>query len=192
MRTGLLGLLLGCGVACSSVRTGQPTPQTATPPALESAAAASERITTSASRGREAAQGSTPSPKRLQKWNPIWWFGNVDDPEPPDWYRPGSRHRRWLWQLRNPLHNFTFYVIGVADRAFTRTGRHPEHVFAPDGGWNWAVTRLGWVRLPFVSFNGERCRFYLGWRERGNFGGKINIGRLPAKPAEPSTPPGSP
>jgi hypothetical protein len=145
------------------------------------------------SRPAQPANGDCKSPARqFQKWNPVWWFGNVDDPETPDWYRPGSRHRRWLWQLRNPLHNFTFYVIGVADRAFTRTGRHPEHVFAPDGGWNWAVTRLGWVRLPFVSFNGERCRFYLGWRERGNFGGKINIGRLPAKPAEPSAPPGSP
>lgn len=121
------------------------------------------------------------SPARnFQKWNPIWWFGNVDDPEPPDWYRPGSPCRRPLWQLRNPLHNFTFYVIGIADRPFTRAGRFPDAVFAPDGGWNWAVARCKWVRLPFISYNGEWWRFYLGWRERGNFGGKVNFGKLPA------------
>jgi hypothetical protein len=22
------------------------------------------------------------------KINPIWWFGNVDEPRAPDWYRP--------------------------------------------------------------------------------------------------------
>ncbi len=116
--------------------------------------------------------------KVMQKWNPVWWFGNVDDPEPPDWYRPGSANRRWLWQLRNPIHNFSFYVVGVADKPFTRTGRFPEAVFAPEGGWNWAVTRHRWVRLPFVSFNGKVCRFYVGWRERGNLGCKVNFGRL--------------
>ncbi len=134
--------------------------------------------------------------RTLQKWNPVWWFGNADDPEPPDWYRPGGKCRRVLWQLRNPLHNFTFYVIGVADKPFTRTGKFPEAVFAPDGGWNWAVARHKWVRLPFISFNGKLCHFYFGWRERGNFGCKVNCGKLhssdskretpdPAPPAEP-------
>jgi hypothetical protein len=122
----------------------------------------------------------------FQKWNPVWWFGNVDDPVPPEWYRPGSPNRGWLWQLRNPLHNFTFHVIGIADKPFTRDGRFPKDVFARDGGWNWAIAKHKWLRLPFISYNGERWRFYLGWRERGNFGGKINIGRLPPAPADPS------
>ncbi|KAF0178267.1 MAG: hypothetical protein FD161_2014 [Limisphaerales bacterium] len=121
----------------------------------------------------------------MQKWNPLWWLGNADDPVPPDWYRPGSRCRNALWQLRNPLHNFTFHVIGIADKCFTRTGKFPDAVFAPDGGWNWAVARYGWLRLPFVSYNGERWRFYLGWRERGNFGGKINFGRLKTTDSRP-------
>ena len=135
-----------------------------------------------------AAAPKVSEPCTMQKWNPIWWLGNADDPEPPDWYRPGSAGRRWLWQLRNPLHNFTFYVIGIADKCFTRTGKFPDAVFAPDGGWNWAVTKHKWVRLPFVSYNGHWGRFYLGWRERGNFGFKVNFGKLPAPYPKPKTP----
>ena len=123
-----------------------------------------------------------------QKWNPLWWLGNADDPAPPEWYRPDARGRVVTWQLRNPLHNFTFYVIGVADKPFTRTGKFPEAVFAPDGGWNWAMTRHRWVRLPFVSYNGTGGRFYLGWRERGNFGGKGNFGKIPPPDRGPRTP----
>ena len=125
----------------------------------------------------------SPPIRSAQKWNPLWGFGNADDPEPPGWFHPGSPNRRWLWQMRNPLHNFTFYVIGVSDKATTRTGKFPAHVFAPGGGWNWAVTRHRWLPLPFVSFEGERCRFYLGWRESGNFGGKVNLGPRRDRPA---------
>lgn len=134
------------------------------------------------SRGGEVYRpaASVPAGRNFTKWSPIWWFGNVDDPEPPAWYRPGSPSRGWFWQLRNPLHNFTFYVIGIADQPFTRDGKFPNDVFARDGGWNWAVAKHAWLRLPFISFNGERWRFYFGWRERGNFGAKINFGRLPA------------
>jgi hypothetical protein len=123
-----------------------------------------------------------------QKWNPIWWFGNADDPQPPDWYRPGSRGRATLWQLRNPLHNFTFYVIGVADEDFLRYGSEPGDVFSRDGGWNWAVIQRGWLRLPFVSYQGRRVQFYALWRERGNFGLKLN--RAPRRP--PEDPPAEP
>jgi hypothetical protein len=119
----------------------------------------------------------TPPIRTVQKWNPLWGFGNADDPAPPAWFRPGSAHRLMLWRMRNPLHNFTFYVIGVADKATRRTGRFPAHVFAPGGGWNWAFTRHRCLPLPFVSFDGKFFRSYLGWRESGNFGGKVNLGR---------------
>ncbi len=171
---------VGCGTARTkraSLLTGCPLPPARSPVECEGAAAAVARTATVTT--------NAPPARALPKWNPIWWFGNVDDPVPPDWYRPGSPSRGWLWQLRNPLHNFTFYVIGFADKPFTRTGRFPKAVFAPDGGWNWAVSRHGWVRLPFISFNGEWGRFYFGWRERGNFGFKINLGKLPA--ADPKT-----
>jgi hypothetical protein len=115
----------------------------------------------------------------FQKWNPIWWFGNVDDPDPPDWYRPEQPFRRFLWRLRNPLHNFVFYVVGVADKDFTRSGRYPADVFKPSPGWNWAVTRYKWARLPFASFHHGRFKWYAGWRERGNFGFKLTLSSSP-------------
>ena len=130
----------------------------------------------------------TPPIRAVQKWNPLWAFRNADDPVPPAWYRPAARNRAMLWRMRNPFHNLTHYIIGVSDKDITRTGKHPGAVFAPGGGWNWAVTRHRWLPLPFVSFDGKRGRFYLGWRESGNFGGKVNLTKrstatVPAKPA---------
>ncbi len=111
----------------------------------------------------------------VQKRNPVWWIGNADDPEPPDWYRPGRACRRVRWHLRNPFHNFTFYVIGIADKEFERTGTHPGRVFHPEGGWTRATARYRCWRLPFVSYLRGDFKFYLGWRERGNFGVKLTF-----------------
>lgn len=126
---------------------------------------------------------ASPPPGGTQKWNPVWWLGNADDPEPPDWYRPYSPFRGVQWQLRNPFHNFTFYVIGVKDSDFIRWGNEPEGVFRREGGWNWCVIQKGWLRLPFVSYEGERMKFYALWREHGNFGLKLNF-KDPAKATE--------
>ena len=114
-------------------------------------------------------------PKTHPKWNPVWWFGNVDDPEAPPDYIPGAKHRRAKWYCRNSLHNFTFYVIGVADQEFDRVGAHPGEVFNPRDGWNWAVTQHGCWQLPFVSYKRKGFMCYCGWRERGNFGLKLNF-----------------
>lgn len=107
----------------------------------------------------------------------ILWniFGNDDDWPPPDSYRQGEAmwKRKLMWSLRNPLHNFTFYVIGIADKEFTVRGRYPNDVFNRGGGWNWFVCEYKWLRLPFISYIGESIKFYIGWRERGNFGIKF-------------------
>jgi len=124
---------------------------------------------------KRPAKVHAPPIRTVQKWNPLWSFGNVDDPIPPDWYRPGDPRRSASWQMRNPMHNFTHYVIGVTDKDITRTGKYPGAVFAPGGGWNWAFSRHRVAPLPFVSFESARCRFYLGWRESGNFGGKLSF-----------------
>src|SRR6516164_1210399 len=52
------------------------------------------------------------------KINPIWWFGNVDEPRAPDWYRPHASRsfRNVAWYFRNPLSNFSNYVIGIGDK----------------------------------------------------------------------------
>jgi hypothetical protein len=62
-----------------------------------------------------------PTIRTRDKFNPLWWFKNADDPLTPESYRPKDKHRQLKWRLRNPLHNFTFYVVGVADKRFSST-----------------------------------------------------------------------
>jgi hypothetical protein len=119
------------------------------------------------------------------KLNPIWWFGNIDEPRAPDWYRPNGSCRDFMWYMRNPFNNFTFYVIGVADKETVRYGVYPYATGNPHGGWNFAVTRRRILLLPFIDYKRHRFEFYFGWRKRGNFGIKLNFRqRLPA-PASP-------
>lgn len=116
-----------------------------------------------------------PTPHWNQKISPLWWFENSADPVPPDWYRPGKKARTFTWYLRNPFHNFDYYVIGAADHKTVRSGKYPEHNMNPQGGWNLAVTAYKGWRLPFASYEGRHIRFYLGWRECGDFGMKFNL-----------------
>lgn len=108
------------------------------------------------------------------KINPVWWFGNIDDPIPPDEYRPRSKCRKLTFALRNPFHNFTFYVIGIADRRFVKYGKYTEDVFDPHEGWNVVASRCGPFWLPFISYKRDHFKFYIGWRPNGNFGMKLN------------------
>jgi hypothetical protein len=110
-----------------------------------------------------------------KKLNPIWWLGNADEPYPPSWYRPGGHCRKFTWHLRNPCHNFSCYVVGIQDKRFTRVGRFPGKVSKPDGGWNWAVCRYRWLRLPFIDYARGRFEFYCGWRTGGDLGMKLNL-----------------
>jgi hypothetical protein len=110
------------------------------------------------------------------KLNPVWWLKNSDDPVPPDWYRPNEKHRGTLWSFRNPLHNFDFYVIGVADKKFYRSGQYPKMNSDPHGGWDFEAARYKFIWLPFVSYHRDSFDFYFGWRNRGNFGIKLNFG----------------
>ena len=115
--------------------------------------------------------------KWQDKLNPVWWLQNADDPVPPDWYLPGNKHRALKWSFRNPLHNFNFYVIGVADKKIIRSGRWPVKNFNPNGGWAVATVRRKLVLLPFVSYQRTHCIFYIGWRERGDFGAELKFPR---------------
>lgn len=127
------------------------------------------------------------------KFNPVWWFGNIDDPVPPAWFRPDEKRRVFKWHLRNPFHNFTFYVIGIADKPHVRSGRYPKKVGNPNGGWNFAVAKHRLLRLPFLAYNRGKFAFYLGWRERGNLGAKINYGaKRPPKTLKPISEPAAP
>jgi hypothetical protein len=119
------------------------------------------------------------------KLNPVWWFKNRDDPVPPAWYRPNSKWRKTTWAFRNPFHNFSHYVIGIADKKFTRSGRYPEKISHPHGGWNYSVAKYKWLRLPCISYHRGKVDFYVGWRDRGNFGMKMNFNGRRTHPVEP-------
>jgi len=176
MRLVALAALGLCSIGCSTVAPqGGAEPEI--PRAVDAAGAADSVLVEESASLDETAPVERAEARfsMCRKWNPAWWIGNADDSEPPDWYRPGRRFRRTWWGLRNPFHNFTFYVIGIADKDFDRTGTHPEHVFNPDGGWTRAVSRYRCWRLPFVSYIRGDFKFYLGWRERGNFGVKLTF-----------------
>jgi hypothetical protein len=84
------------------------------------------------------------------------------------------------WWCRNPLHNLFFHVLS-APKPFTSFGAYPMDVFNPLGGWN-RVTRYGSNQKTyhFISYIGW-CKFYIGYRERGNFGIKLTANRKTAK-----------
>ncbi|HXS68907.1 MAG TPA: hypothetical protein VN761_08690 [Candidatus Polarisedimenticolia bacterium] len=131
----------------------------------------------------------TPKIHFYNKLNPVWWFKNADDPKPPEWYKPDDRHRKLKWSFRNPMHNFNFYVIGVANKKFSRSGKFPERNANPRGGWDFEAARWKFIWLPYVSYHRSKFDFYFGWRNRGNFGIKVNVNPR-QNPKEPnSTPP---
>src|SRR5438552_13521592 len=97
----IIWLLVFCVAAwgCRSVPTSARSNVTAGQPAA-----------TSATNGSLTAFTNIPNHQfsTCQKLNPVWWFGNADDPIPPQWYRPGKGSRKLTWGLRNPCNNFTF------------------------------------------------------------------------------------
>ncbi|NEW96662.1 hypothetical protein [Rhodopseudomonas sp. BR0G17] len=117
------------------------------------------------------------------KINPMWWFQNDLEPQPPEWFKPGAAAwwRALAWAIRNPLSNFTAYVVGVKDRDYEIAGTDPldAGTLADVGrtGWKWSVIRLGPLRLPFVGYAGPRVLFYAGWAWEGNLGAKFNLRR---------------
>ncbi len=128
----------------------------------------------------------TPKPNttNITTWdkvNPIWWCRNLDHMEAPDWHRPGKNFRNLTWFTRNPFNNFTFYVIGIADKEHVRSGLYPESIWNPHGGWNYSVAEYKCLRLPMISYRGKKIDFYFGWRAGGNFGIKFNIKKKPSK-----------
>ena len=92
------------------------------------------------------------------------------------------------WYVRNPFHNLTFYVIGIADKPFWRVGPYPTKTSNPEGGWNWAICERKMLRLGFVDYESKHFEFYAGWRTGGNFGLKMNFGST-AKPKKSSEAP---
>lgn len=146
----------------------------------------SETWTTSGDGTIASVTGRTRQPIWI-KMNPVWWFLNDDEPDPPEWQLPGKPYiiRQLSWYLRNPLQNFGKYVLGVADRNYAVVGTAP--IFAttwsdvdPDRkGWKVSTIRVAPLRLPFVSYENEYLIWYAGWQWSGFFGFKFNLKKSP-------------
>lgn len=125
-------------------------------------------------------------------------FGNEDDGiygEDADFLPndPNDDTKARKWWVRNPLHNFCFYVIGSADKVndeitLFRASQNGLSAFTykPVGDTVFADKASSLFlglhgKKPFFSLRiGSRRRsfdFYLGWRERGNFGFKCCLRR---------------
>ena len=105
--------------------------------------------------------------------NPL---GNWNEPNPT----PGKRRVQaaesklpaglW-WALRNPLHNFNHYWIGI-----TPIGEHGAWRQPYENGWTrhdakgYSYWQKGRIKLPIYKWTGKRWEGYIGWMSRGNFG----------------------
>jgi hypothetical protein len=111
--------------------------------------------------------------------NPVWWFLNDDEPDPPDWQLPGKPFviRQLSWYLRNPLHNFGKYVLGVTDRNYTVVGAAPVYattwsdVDPAKTGWKVSTIYIDELRHPFVSYENDLCARNVGRGARGKLRG---------------------
>ena len=99
-----------------------------------------------------------------------------------------SSFRMLQWTSRNPAHNFTFYVIGTAqydnseftllrasceDIKFLKITTHEKRDYAGQCS-GFFLALHGW--RPFLSIRLDHWRsskFYIGWRELGNFGVRL-------------------
>ncbi len=156
----------GSALAQRNAKEIKPTPMKRPPPDTNSAHWHSIHVTP---------KPDLPEIHFYDKLNPVWWFENADDPVPPTWYLPDDPHRAIKWRFRNPLHNFNFYVIGVADKKTSRSGRYPGRNSDPNGGWDFEVVRRRIVPLPFLSYERSWITFYFGWREHGAFGAELKF-----------------
>jgi hypothetical protein len=131
-------------------------------------------------------------------WTTWALFGNDDDgifgEETTSGYHTSRKvgaPRAIAWNARNPGHNLFFYVLGSgkveSEFALIRLGDEGNGLFEykKEGETVFAGKRHGFFLgfhgwKPFISLNftyGRQFQFYLGWRERGNFGSKF----VPAK-----------
>ena len=130
-------------------------------------------------------------PATLRPTGFLWFFRNGDNWSAPvinngTPYLPGIRAqwlRNFLWFCRNPLGNFMGFIVGVEGYGYGVTGPKGDVMLTtlydavpPRYGFNWSIIRIGWVRLPFVSYSGKTFLWYLGWRPAsGGLGFKFNI-----------------
>lgn len=119
------------------------------------------------------------------------FFGNEDDGiygEKAEYLPdcPNDRKKALRWWMRNPCHNFCFYVIGSADRVNSQVtllhiskqgvkgltySKYPDIDFAFCES-NLFLGLHGGKPFFFIRIGTEKRSLdcYIGWRDRGNFG----------------------
>jgi len=130
----------------------------------------------------------------LPHWGAWALFGNDDDGLWGEVSFPDQEgetvSQAAAWWIRNPFHNLFFYVVGSAHCSNSEvtllalsSSKSAFCSYQPvattnffDEGSCFYLGLHGWK--PFCSFrlqysDSRRCDCYLGWRERGNFGGKL-------------------
>jgi hypothetical protein len=103
---------------------------------------------------------------------------------------PVGLYKALAWMVRNPFHNFCHYVVGSADK------KNDEWVFLKINRNRWCCFQYNPIAhtvfagrytsfffglhggKPFISLRlayGPKWKsdFYIGWREKGNFGIKV-------------------
>jgi hypothetical protein len=96
-------------------------------------------------------------------------FGNDEDPKPLPFVLDKWPVKFYWFVMRNPLHNFTWHMIGVNGKDWERIGIDPLHSYARAGGWQWCVIKYKWLKLPYFSYINRWFRFRWGWGDAGNF-----------------------
>ncbi len=134
----------------------------------------------------------------LGHWTSWALFGNDDDgifgEEPTAYFckgSPPSLPKALAWAWRNPTHNLCFYALGSAhcvndeftllrltpcykeafvyrpQAATVFAGKGPSLYIGLHGGKPFISSRVVWSQT-------REGRFYIGWREKGNFGIRFN------------------
>lgn len=120
-------------------------------------------------------------------------FGEAHDP-PFCSCEPNDCSKFLKWQIRNPLHNFTFYVIGSANRCNSRMtllSLAPEHSETccyhacacyedafPSQNSCFFLGLHGCKPFIALRLRYSSCKksdFYFGWRTNGAFGIKLKF-----------------
>lgn len=115
-------------------------------------------------------------PEWKKDWK--WWFGNVDDPLPPQGYLP-TRPMWWrktCWFFRNFMHNYKHYVKGCGDQHRIVKGDYPYEKWNPYGTENHLTVTAedGKVHIFYskrlLTILGTKWEYYKGCGPKGDYG----------------------
>lgn len=84
---------------------------------------------------------------------------------------PYQATQRILYWFRNPMHDFTHYIIGFDGDP--RWNLKWGYRVGQDTGFRAAIYGLGKIPFPWIAYDGMGVRIELGWNDCGNLKMKI-------------------